>query len=112
MSRQKADRGTLQKVLRRLRPYRLLIGLSILLSALSVALYGMFLAIIIPPCRKSRAVAVLVAVSFLLSFAVASISVFAVLSDSMRTILLTVVISAVGALLFPIAPEEEGNHAQ
>ena len=38
MSRQKADRGTLQKVLRRLRPYRLLIGLSILLSALSVAL--------------------------------------------------------------------------
>ena len=81
-------------------------------SALGVALYGMFLAIIIPPCRKSRAVAVLVAVSFLLSFAVASISVFAVLSDSMRTILLTVVISAAGALLFPIAPEKEGDHAQ
>lgn len=83
-----------------------------IVSALGVALYGMFLAIIIPPCRKSRAVGVLVAVSFLLSFAVASISVFAVLSDSMRTILLTVVISAAGALLFPIAPEKEGDHAQ
>ena len=32
-------------------------------SALSVALYGMFLAIIIPPARKDKVVAVLVAIS-------------------------------------------------
>lgn len=38
-------------------------------SALSVALYGMFLAIIIPPARKDKVVAVLVAISFALSFA-------------------------------------------
>lgn len=37
-------------------------------SALSVALYGMFLAIIIPPARKDRVVAVLVIISFALSF--------------------------------------------
>lgn len=37
-------------------------------SALSVALYGMFLAIIIPPARKDRIVAVLVVISFALSF--------------------------------------------
>lgn len=81
-------------------------------SALSVALYGMFLAIIIPPCRKSRAVAGLVGVSFLLSFITASIPAFAVLSDGMCIILLTVLISAAGALLFPIAPEkEEQQHA-
>ena len=36
--RQRADKGTLKKVLRYLAPYRLLIGLSILLSAGSVAL--------------------------------------------------------------------------
>ena len=36
--KQKADKGTLKKVLRYLAPYRLLIGLSILLSAGSVAL--------------------------------------------------------------------------
>ena len=35
-------------------------------SALSVALYGMFLAIIIPPARKSRVVAGLVAVGAIL----------------------------------------------
>ena len=39
-------------------------------SALSVALYGMFLAIIIPPARKDRIVAVLVVISFALSFSV------------------------------------------
>ena len=38
-------------------------------SALSVAIYGMFLAIIIPPARKNRVVGVLVAVSFACSFA-------------------------------------------
>ena len=37
-------------------------------SALSVALYGMFLAIIIPPARKDKVVAGLVVLSFALSF--------------------------------------------
>ena len=37
-------------------------------SALSVALYGMFLAIIIPPARKNKVVAVLIVISFALSF--------------------------------------------
>ena len=37
-------------------------------SALSVALYGMFIAIIIPPARKDKVVAVCVAVSFALSY--------------------------------------------
>ena len=38
-------------------------------SALSVALFGMFLAVIIPPARKNKVVAVLVALSFAASFA-------------------------------------------
>ena len=37
-------------------------------SALSVALYGMFLAIIIPPARKNKVVAALVGLGFLTSF--------------------------------------------
>ena len=39
-----------------------------LVSALSVGLYGMFLAIIIPPARKNRVVAALVGLGFLTSF--------------------------------------------
>ena len=37
-------------------------------SALSVALFGMFIAIFIPPARKDKVVAVLVVLSFILSF--------------------------------------------
>lgn len=53
-------------------------------SALSVALYGMFLAIIIPPARKNRVVAVLVMLSFALSFACGCLPGIASLSDGTR----------------------------
>ena len=56
-------------------------------SALSVALYGMFLAIIIPPARKDKVVAVLVAISFALSFACNYLPGISALSDGTRTIL-------------------------
>lgn len=75
-------------------------------SALSVALYGMFLAIIIPPARKDRVVAVLVAVSFALSFVCNYLPGISALSDGTRTILLTVAISCAAAVLFPHRQEE------
>lgn len=76
-------------------------------SALSVALYGMFIAIIIPPARKNRVVAVLVAVSFAASFLIRKLPVFEVMTDGTITILLTVAIAAVAALLFPAPGEDE-----
>ena len=80
-------------------------------SALSVALYGMFLAIIIPPARKDRVVAALVLLSFVLSFACSCLPGVAALSDGTRTILLTVLISGAAAVLFPVpAQEEVGNN--
>lgn len=77
-----------------------------LTSALSVALYGMFLAVIIPPAKKSRVVLGLVAVSFFLSFLAETLPFFSALSSGERTILLTVTISTAGALLFPVDYEE------
>lgn len=76
-------------------------------SALSVALYGMFLAIIIPPARKSKIVAASVAISFFLSFICNYLPGIASLSDGTRTILLTVLISAAAAILFPVKQEAE-----
>ena len=76
-------------------------------SALSVALYGMFLAIIIPPARKDKIVAALVAISFALSFACTYLPGISALSDGTRTIILTVAISCAGALLFPIKTQSE-----
>ena len=71
-----------------------------LVSALSVALYGMFLAIIIPPSRKDRVIAGAVAVSFVLSYLTGLL--LPGLSSGNRIIILTVVISAAAAILFPV----------
>ena len=80
-------------------------------SALSVALYGMFLAIIIPPARKDRIVAVLVVISFALSFLCSYLPGISALSEGTRTILLTVAISGAAAVLFPVRQEENKNDA-
>jgi len=71
-------------------------------SALSVGLYGMFIAIFVPPARKSRTVLILVLVSMALSFALARIPAFAGISEGVRTIILTVVLSAAAAVLAPV----------
>lgn len=78
-------------------------------SALSVALFGMFLAVIIPPARKNHVVAILILISFLASFSAASLPYISQLSSGTRTILLTVVISAVAAALFPVGDGEEAT---
>ena len=80
-----------------------------IVSALSVALYGMFLAIIIPPARKSKIVAALVAISFALSFACNYLPWISSLSEGTRTILLTVIISGAAAILFPVKQDNSVN---
>ena len=70
-------------------------------SALSVALYGMFLAIIIPPARKNRVIGMFVAIAFAASFAASVLPVISELSGGTRTILLTVILAAVAAAKYP-----------
>ena len=78
-----------------------------LVSALSVGLYGMFLAIIVPPARESRVVLALVLLSFAVSWAAASLPALAAVSSGVKTIVLTVAISLGAAVLFPVAEEAE-----
>lgn len=75
-------------------------------SALSVALYGMFLAIIIPPARDNKIIAGLVIVSMAASFLFAKLPVVRDISSGMRVIILTVIIAGAAAVLFPIKEEE------
>lgn len=74
-------------------------------SALSVALYGMFIAIIVPPAKKDKVIAALIPICFALSALFTYAPVISELSEGNRTIILTVVISAAAALLFPIKEE-------
>ena len=82
-----------------------------LVSALSVGLYGMFLAIIIPPARKDRVIAGLVAVSFAASFVISYLPALAAVSSGVKTIVLTVALSLAAAVLFPVGPERGGEQA-
>lgn len=70
-------------------------------SALSVALYGMFLAIIIPPAKKDKAVAFAIAASFTLSYLCSVLPGIKAIGSGTRTIILTIIISAAAALICP-----------
>ena len=73
-----------------------------IVSALSVALFGMFLAVIIPAARHDRIVALVVVCSFAASLASRYAPWIKTLSAGNRTILLTLILSSAAAILFPI----------
>ena len=82
---------------------------AVAVTALSAAIYGMFIAVVIPPARKDRAILILVAISFAVSGLVSLIPLFASMSESLRIILLTIVISCAAALIRPVTEEQEGR---
>ncbi len=76
-------------------------------SALSVALYGMFLAVIIPAAHTDKIVGGVVTASFLISFLVSKIPSLAAMSDSLKISLLTILISGISAFFFPVKEDPE-----
>lgn len=74
-------------------------------SALSVGLYGMFIAVFIPPARKNKVIAGLVIISFCASLLFSKAAVFSQISSGIRIIILTLAISLTAAILFPIDEE-------
>ncbi len=77
-----------------------------IVSALSLALYAMFLAIIVPPARKSRVLAGVILVAMAASLACSVLPVLRGISSGMRIIILTVVIAGAAAYFFPIKEDE------
>ena len=80
-----------------------------IVKALSVSLFGMFLAIIIPPARKDKVVLVLIIISFAASYLCSRLTVIRDISSGTRTIILTLIIAGIAAWRFPpqteITPE-------
>ncbi|MBP3876900.1 MAG: AzlC family ABC transporter permease [Lachnospiraceae bacterium] len=81
-----------------------------IVNALGALLYGMFLAIIIPPARRSPVVLLLVILSMASSFLFTILPLVSGLSDGTRIIILTVVISLAAAFICPLKddPDKEG----
>lgn len=80
-----------------------------MVTALSMSLYGMFLAIIIPPAHQDRNVLYALAVSVVLSGLCAVMPITAEWSSGMRTVVLTIVISAIFAWFKPIKTDDDGE---
>lgn len=74
-------------------------------SALSVALFGMFIAIIVPSAKENKTVFAAVVVSFILSFAGSRL--IPSFSEGTRMIILILVICSACALIAPIGEEAE-----
>ncbi len=78
-----------------------------IVSALSVALYGMFIACFIPPAKKDKVLLFAIPVCFLLSYLAFRLPYIGELSEGTRAVILTVVIASVLAVAFPVKDEEE-----
>ncbi len=74
--------------------------------ALGVALYAMFMGVVLPPTVKDRRLALLVPLSMLCSWAFTVLLPY--VTSGFRIILLAVALSCAFALLFPVREEEEG----
>lgn len=78
-----------------------------IVSALSVALYGMFIAVIIPAGKKDKAVLISIIVSFMFSYLFSVIPFTKQISSGIRTIILTILISALAAIIKPVNEQKE-----
>lgn len=73
-----------------------------IVSALSVALFGMFIATIIPASKKDRRIMAAVVTAFICSYIAGAVPALSGLSQGTRTIILTIGISALFALILPV----------
>ena len=81
-------------------------------SALGIAIYGMFIAIVIPPAKKNRATALCVITAIVFSCVFTYVPVLAKIPGGFTIIICAVMASAIFAALFPIRiAEEECDHA-
>ncbi len=70
-------------------------------SALGIAIYGMFIAIFLPPSKKSQGVMCVVIMAAALSWFIYYLPALDFISSGISIIICTVIAAALGALIFP-----------
>lgn len=76
-------------------------------DALSVAIYGMFIAIIVPEAKSCIKTALIILLAVAISCVIYYVPVFDFISDGFSIIICAVVASVVGAAFFPIKEESD-----
>lgn len=77
-------------------------------DAMGIALYGMFIAIIVPPAREHKNVLFAVLLAIAISYAFHYLPILNNISGGWAVIITTVSVSAIAAFLFPVE-EKEGK---
>lgn len=77
-----------------------------LMSALSLAIYGMFVAIVVPEMKKSHPVLIVVVLAMLLSCAFHYIPFLSSISSGITITIVAISAAVVGAILFPVDEEK------
>ena len=78
-------------------------------AALGVMLYGMFIAIVIPPAKKEREILAAVVLALVFSCLFAWAPLLKTVTAGLSIVICTVAAAALCALLFPIGDEEEAQ---
>lgn len=81
---------------------------ALVTNALGVAMYGMFLAIIIPPAKENHFLGALVAVSMAASGLFSILPYLRAISSGFRVIILTILIAGIAAVIHPM--KESGDN--
>lgn len=74
-------------------------------SAFGVALYGMFIAVIIPPSKESKTIMIVVIISMIASALSTVLPLLSTMSSGAKIIILTLVIASAAAIIKPVQPE-------
>ena len=80
---------------------------EIITSALGVALYGMFIAVVVTKARENIHVLAVVIIAVAISVALRYIPVFSGISAGFAIIICAVIASAAGAVFFPVKEDEQ-----
>lgn len=77
-----------------------------LMSALSLAIYGMFVAIVVPELKKARSIVFVVVLALVLSCLFYYVPVLSTVSSGLSISICAILAAVAGALLFPVKEEE------
>ncbi len=75
---------------------------TIIISSLGIAIYAMFIAIIIPPAKKSKPILLTVIIAAILSCAIKWLPFLQMISGGFSLIITTIIASVIMAILFPV----------
>lgn len=80
-------------------------------SALGVALYGMFIAIVLPPVRKNKHIAIVAGIALLISVLLYYVPALSGISSGFAVIICTLLAAGVGAALFPVRDADKSSNS-